>query len=345
MHGISVVVTVRNDREGLVELLPGLAAQTLKPDEILIVDGGSIDGTLQALDDFSLPGTAIRTEIVAGANIAAGRNAGVRLARHELIACTDAGCRPDPGWLAALEAALDEADIASGVFVAEGKTEFERIVALTHYPVVEELGQTAALTRLSHRLFGRRFVASPGNGRSIAFHRRVWETVDGFPERQYTGEDLAFARAAADRGFRAALVEDAVVRWRPRGTWAANARMFFRYCRGDIRSKGRWRHFVRLLAWTLGPFGLVRGGWHTRASVISGAAGYIGLPVRRARIEGFTVRSMWRIPLAVAVKDLAQLAGAFAGLLDAARGVPQPTPHPPSPLSGSSLDQSAITQK
>ena len=71
---LTVVITVRNDREGLRELLPALAAQTKTPNEIVIVDGGSVDGTLEAVAGFDLP---VRTIVAPGANIAAGRNIGV----------------------------------------------------------------------------------------------------------------------------------------------------------------------------------------------------------------------------------------------------------------------------
>ena len=46
---VSLIVTVRNDRHGFAELLDGIAAQTEMPDEIVVVDGGSHDGTLQEL--------------------------------------------------------------------------------------------------------------------------------------------------------------------------------------------------------------------------------------------------------------------------------------------------------
>ncbi len=328
-QGVSVVVTVRNDRDGLRELLPGLAAQTLKPDEVLIIDGGSVDGTLDALDGFGMSDTPIRATVASGANIAAGRNIGIRLARNELIACTDAGCRPDPGWLAALCEGVDQADIVGGVFVADGRTELEQIVSLTHYPVPYELDRPSALVRLSHRLFGRQYLASRAGGRSMAFRRDVWRAVGGFPELQYAGEDQAFVRSVIDSGFKAALARDAVVRWRPPESWAANARMFYRYCRGDVRSKGRSRHVVRLAAWTAGPTALARGGWRTRALVASGAVAYIALPLRRARYAGIRPSARWRIPMAVAVKDLSQIAGAAHGAVDAIRRVPQPTPHPP----------------
>jgi SAM-dependent methyltransferase len=326
---VSVVVTVRNDRDGLRELLPALAAQTVKPDEVIIVDGGSVDGTLDALRGFRIPGTAVRTTVAPGANIAAGRNIGIGLARNELIACTDAGCRPDPGWLAALRQQLDKADIVGGVFVAEGDTELEKVLSLTYYPVPYELDRPGLFVRLSHRLFGRRYLASLAGGRSMAFDRSVWRAGGGFPEVQYAGEDQAFTRAVVDEGFKAALAREAVVRWRPRGTYVENARMFYRYSRGDVRSKGRSRHVARLLAWSLGPAAVVRGPWPPRALTVAGAAAYVALPMQRARLAGLGPRSWWRIPVAVAVKDLSQIAGAVQGTFDAMRRIPQPNPQPP----------------
>lgn len=327
--GISVVVTVRNDHDGLIELLPALAAQTRKPDELVIVDGGSVDDTLAALDSHQLPGIVVRTIVAPGANIAAGRNVGIQEARHDLIACTDAGCRPDPKWLAALSEDLAGADLVGGVFVADGQTEFERIVSLTHYPVPDELDQPGVLVRISHRLFGRQYLASRAGGRSMAFHRDVWRAVGGFPEHQYAGEDQAFVRAVVDNEFSATLAHGAVVHWRPPSTWTANATMFYRYCRGDVRSKGRLRHWVRLLAWSAAPLVLARGDTRAKVLVASGATAYMGLPLRRAKLAGVRPASWWRIPAAVAVKDLSQLVGAAAGAMDAVRGVPQPTPQPP----------------
>jgi glycosyltransferase involved in cell wall biosynthesis len=309
----------------------------VKPDEIIIVDGGSVDGTLDELDGVDFDGTSVRAITSPGANIAAGRNVGIRMARNELIACTDAGCRPVPGWLAALRSDLKRADIVGGVFVAEGETQLEQVVALTHYPVPYELDKPGPFVRVSHRLFGRQYVASRAGGRSMAFHRDAWRAVGGFPEIQYAGEDQAFARELVDSGFTALLAREAVVRWRPPGTWAANARMFFRYCRGDVRSRGRSRHVLRGIAWSAGPIALLRGRWRVRAAMASGAAAYMALPVRRARLAGLRAGAWWRIPVAIAVKDLSQIAGAAAGTLDAIRGVPQPTPQPPprSPERGS----------
>jgi glycosyltransferase involved in cell wall biosynthesis len=325
---ISVVVTVRNDREGLLELIPALSAQTRKPDEVVVVDGGSNDGTAELLAGLELPGIELRYQVSPGANIAAGRNAAVRLARHDRIAVTDAGCRPDPGWLGALANALDRADLVGGIFVTDWATPFEHVIALTHYPVEEELDSSSLLVTLSHRLFGRHYLPYRAGARSMAFTREAWSAVGGFPEFVYAGEEQAFARAIEERGFRTVLAAGAKVSWRPPGTWTSTAKMFYRYCRGDIRSKGRARHAVRLAAWTFAPAAVIRGNWAARTAVSAGAAAYLGLPLARAARAGIPPGAWWQIPVAVAVKDLAQLAGAAQGAVDAIRGIPQPTPGP-----------------
>ena len=326
---MSVVVTVRNDREGLRELLRALQLQTRPPDEIVIVDGGSIDGTLDVLSEFDFNGIALKVEVRPGANIAAGRNAGIGLASHDRIALTDAGCRPVAEWLAALEEGLGEADLVNGIFVTDAQTPFEQILAVTHYPRRDELHDVNPLVKLSHRLFGRQYLPYAAGGRSMAFTRRAWQAVGGFPEYLYAGEEQAFARALRDHGVRAKLTPAAAVSWRPRKTWSANAKMFYRYCRGDVRSKGHRRHVVRVVAWTAGPTAAIRGGWRERSLVALGGLAYIALPLRRAHTAGISMRSWWRIPVAVATKDIAQILGAAHGTLDALRGIPQPIPQPP----------------
>ena len=45
--GISVVVPTLNDRDGLDQLIRALAQQTRAPDELVGVDGGTTDGTVE----------------------------------------------------------------------------------------------------------------------------------------------------------------------------------------------------------------------------------------------------------------------------------------------------------
>jgi glycosyltransferase involved in cell wall biosynthesis len=321
---ISVVVPVLDDREGMRELLVALAAQTRLPDECVVVDGGSTDGTRELLETASLQ-FPLRLVNHPGRNIAAARNEGIERASFDWVACTDAGCVPASGWLAAMERALRSSEFVAGVFEIEGQTPLTRVLALTHYPSRGEVEDPPAWIRISHRLFGRGYVPERTGGGNVAFSKSVWQGVGGFPEDVYAGEDRAFTSAVVGAGFRVARSPGAVVNWGPPATWAGNAKMFFTYSRGDIRFPGRSRHAARVAAWALAA-ALMRRGWRARCLLVAGGAAYIALPVHRARQGNLPVRYWWRIPVVVALKDLAQMAGASRGLIDAARGVPQPPP-------------------
>src|SRR3954453_440404 len=208
-EGIAVVVTGRDDRRELEELLDALAAQTRAPDQLVVVDGGSPAGTLELLarrDDVTLieaPGT----------NISAGRNRGIAAAAHERIACTDAGCRPFTGGLAALDRALAEVGFAGGVYRVDARPPFERPLAVALYPSPDEVGDSEPLTRLSHRVFGRSFAVALSTGRSMAFTRAAWRAGGTFPEDLYAGEDVSFSSAVVAAGVPGRLAPGAEGRW------------------------------------------------------------------------------------------------------------------------------------
>jgi GT2 family glycosyltransferase len=93
------VVVVTKDRPHLIgELLEALAAQTLAPDEIVIVDNNS---RLSYADVFSVYRTRLplRIFVETTPGIPAARNRGIQEARHEIVLFTDDDCVPQPRWL------------------------------------------------------------------------------------------------------------------------------------------------------------------------------------------------------------------------------------------------------
>ena len=332
--GISVVVPTLNDRDGLDQLIHALAQQTRAPDEVVVVDGGSTDGTKELLDAWRAE-TDVPVKIIVGQSLSIGsaRNAGVEAAAHDWIACTDAGCRPVPGWLSAIDAARRDADFVAGVVLIEGRTPFERALALTHYPSPAELHDPGLFVRTSHRLFGRGDDPDRVGGAYMAFSKAVWSAVGGFPDELSASEDHAFSSEVVARGFRFARAREAAVRWSPPGSWRGNAGMFVRYSRSDIRVRGRIRHGVRGAVWAAGLLSLLRGGWGARLVVALGAVGYIALPLRRARAAGYPLRQWWRIPLVVALKDVSQIVGALTGIVDAAKARRRGRRRPPGSAS------------
>lgn len=113
-HGgppVSVIVTVLDEAAAVDRLLRRLVDQLDQAgDEIVVVDGGSRDATAARVRAWVARDPRVRLFVLPGKGISAGRNAAVRVARNTLIACTDAGCDPAPGWLAAFRHAAASSD-------------------------------------------------------------------------------------------------------------------------------------------------------------------------------------------------------------------------------------------
>jgi glycosyltransferase involved in cell wall biosynthesis len=317
--GISIVIPVRDDPDGAVAVLEAIATQTRPPDQVIIVNDGSVDGTRSALD--SRVGSRPNYQVVNtdGLGIAGARNLGIRLAEHEWIACTDAGCVPGSRWLEAIDAVAGEADFVSGVVVVDARTTLERVFALAAFPRADEQLEPSALVRVSHRLFGRGSPQDRTGGGYMAFRRSVWEAVGGFPLGLHASEDRAFSTVVAREGYRMVVAREAIVHWRPRTSLRAYANMFFNYSRGDVRIPPRRRHALRTSAYLLAGIGVRRGGRLVRLGLVCGGYAYIWLPLHRAANDRLPLRYWWGIPAAVALKDASQMAGAAAGLIDAVR--------------------------
>lgn len=317
---LSVVTTVLNEREAVGHLLASLAPQLGDEDEIVVVDGGSTDGTADVLEGWSGRDPRVRSVSSPGANISAGRNAGIAAARHHIVACTDAGCEPSPGWLDALRrpfAEKEAADLVAGVYRVSARTPFEHAVAAADYPVPEEARRPGPLVRAYGRFLGRTFDPTLPTGRSVAFTREAWRAAGGFPERLETAEDVTFGRAVAGAGGRCVLSADAEVSWEQRRSVAASARMYQRYGYGDGLSGDRLlivRNMARLAAYGGGAALWVRGGPRTRAAIVAGTAAYLSLPVARARKRPRPLLTIALVPAALALKDIAKAAGCLRGL-------------------------------
>src|SRR5438034_5674173 len=97
---VSVIVTVRNEAGAIDALLDSLRSQTRAPDEIVVVDGGSNDGTLELLQQAAQRWAALRVIEAPGANIARGRNLAIEAARGDVLLSTDAGVELPREWVA-----------------------------------------------------------------------------------------------------------------------------------------------------------------------------------------------------------------------------------------------------
>ncbi len=168
----SLVTTVFNDKRGLEIFFEQIAVQTLLPDEIVIVDGGSTDGSWEFMQEQQPPeGVSLIVKQEKGCNVAQGRNLAIAIASGDIIVSTDIGCRWDKEWFAELVQPMfndPNVDVVIGSWGVRP----------------EDLESDWARTEYAYR-GGLKLQATPeslGISRSIAYKKTVWEKIDGYPE-------------------------------------------------------------------------------------------------------------------------------------------------------------------
>jgi glycosyltransferase involved in cell wall biosynthesis len=233
---VSCVVTVLNEAESLPRLLDSLAAQTRLPDEVVVCDGGSSDGTLALLEAESR--LSLRVIQRPGANISQGRNAAIAAAAGEVIAVTDAGVRLSRQWLEKIVAPFEDGNgrvqTVAGFFRSAPHTVFETAMGATVLPELQEVKPAHFLP----------------SSRSVAFRKGAWAAAGGYPEWLDYCEDLIFDFRLRDLYGPFVFVPEALVHFRPRSSLRAFFIQYYRYARGDGKADlWRKRHAIRYLTY------------------------------------------------------------------------------------------------
>ncbi len=313
---VSVVVPALNEARVIDQVLEPLLPQLRDDDEVLVVDSGSVDGTRERLRDWSVRDPRVRLVEVDPCTIAGSRNHGVRRSRHDLVACTDAGCRVDPGWLEAFRAAFEDVEdptLLTGVYAAHvGDRLFEAAFAAVAWPDAGELRRAALPWRVWLRTIGPQYSGDRVDGRSVAFTRSAYDAAGGFREDLLTAEDEAFGRDAIEGGAHHALVPDATVVWFQRSSARLAFRQFRGYGRGAATSGSPMQRRVDLVRGAgylcLAALGASPRPSHRRLALAGGAA-ILAFPAARIVRRGDDPRALAVLPAAQLVKDVGKLTG------------------------------------
>ena len=116
---VSLVIPIRNAAASIEMLIESIGRQTLPPDEVVVVDGGSTDSTVEKVERLAAESTSIKLIKTEGATPGKGRNLGIDALSNEWVALTDAGIRLDENWLEELVKAADGADIVYGNYAPD----------------------------------------------------------------------------------------------------------------------------------------------------------------------------------------------------------------------------------
>ena len=237
---ISICITTLNEEESIGRLLDSLLGQTKKPGEIVIVDGGSTDKTVEIINHYQKRFGKIKL-LKEKCSRSKGRNLGVEIAKGEIIAMTDAGCVAHDDWLEEITEPFihREIDVAGGFYHMTGLSSKGKAMQVF-------LGVTP----------GRFDINFLPSARSIAFRKSIWEKVGGFPESQNgAAEDTVFNLKLVKNKAKIARVKNAVVEWgMPTGIEDFFYKVF-NYAKGDAMSniwyfpgKGLTSHNIKALS-------------------------------------------------------------------------------------------------
>jgi glycosyltransferase involved in cell wall biosynthesis len=311
---VAVVIPVLDEAETLPALLADLAAQEPPLGELVVVDAGSTDGTLDLLRAQAEAVSSLRVVEVPGATPGRGRNEGVRAASAGLVVTLDAGSRVGPGFVEVLAAPVRAGDaVAVGVSEPDADTAFERAAGwftLSAFKPRERSGPISG----EHLPAGR-------NG--VSFRREAWEAAGGYPAELPWGEDKLFLRALRAAGHEVVVVPEAVVRWRPRRSLREVYRQYRNYGRGDALARlDRQNELVTFGIYGAGVVLAVLAALGSRialAFLLAGVAGYLSLFVLAARRSLGWDRALAWIPALRLVVDVAKMHGFLEGVLQSGR--------------------------
>ena len=175
---ISLVIPAYNEEKYLPATLASIAKQERKPDELIVVDASSTDNTVQIAKSF---GANVIT--VQKSTIGYSRQVGLKAAKGDVVAFTDADAILPPDWLTQMEHMLATPGVvgAFGSFrVPDGPWWYKIYINILQPPIVN----------LIYFLFR----IPLATGQNMAFWKEKAMAIGGFPEEFKLAEDIEIAR-------------------------------------------------------------------------------------------------------------------------------------------------------
>jgi glycosyltransferase involved in cell wall biosynthesis len=224
---ISVVVPVYNSEPTIGKLLESLARQRHPSYEVIILDDGSTDRTLELARSYGW----VKAVALARGGPSRARNIGISMATGEYVAFTDGDCVLPPNWLQELERGFigDEIAGSGGDQISpDDETKMGREIQ----DIFKLIGFVTGYIKTSDKFI---FVDHNPSCNSI-YRKPVLEEIGGFDPELWPGEDVDLDFRITRKGYKLTYNPQAVVaHYRP-SDLAGFRRMMFRYgrCQGIL---------------------------------------------------------------------------------------------------------------
>jgi glycosyltransferase involved in cell wall biosynthesis len=238
---VSLISTVKNEVSNVDKLMNSIRSQSYPPNEIIIVDAGSNDGTLEKLFEWEKNLNNLKVLIVPQCNRSQGRNIAIDTSNNDVIAVTDFGCSLNDDWLKEITFPIIEKgyDAVAGFYYNGDKNNIS--MANSFFTHLE-------LSEVTIELF------LPST-RSIAFKKSVWQEIGGFNKQFIFGEDTLFSSTIRKNNYKLQFVPSALVEWNAERSIFKMIKKLYYYSKWD--GIGKFDNFFYVKMCVLYFFGLV----------------------------------------------------------------------------------------
>ncbi len=207
---VSVMMPVLNERDRLAPCLEGLIAQGAEVSEIVVVDGGSDDGTQQLVSTYAARDARVR--LLDASPVPANWN-GKAWGLQVGFRYTNAGSR----WILTVDADVRPGALLTRALLGRAKRSELAALSIATTQEIDSLGESlvhpALLTTLVYR-FGipgkvfKRVSEVQANGQCFLFSRDALDACGGFAQaRASICEDITMARMLVAQGYAVGFYE------------------------------------------------------------------------------------------------------------------------------------------